>query len=438
MGKFTESIKNVFVRTEPVRKGYSLQNLEIPKNFIKEQGKVDFDDTRWNSDTLGVTNKELAKKIKKVPYNYDLFLSCYKNIPKVFRAINTRANFAIQSGCRLIGEESDVDKIDKWERKVHFDNNKIQIAKEMLLYGNVYIQPMGKGDALELKFLPVTTMRVIRENTGQIVGYAQIYDRKLIAQWGPEEIIHIKWNSIGTEAYGIPELRCLVDVLDAKLDNETLIPKIIKYNLEPRVIIKAGSPEKPYSDAQISNFKGQLQNRIAGGDMIVPGDITIEIIQPMQGGADSAATLINHIENQINTGLNLPQILIEGRSDAQGSMIQMDALERDVKTIQDVMGLAIEKYIYTRLLGKEDVPTIVWNPMNIETALRESRTLRQLVGDFKSPNIITVDEAREQLGYMPMPEKEKNKPLPLFGGDEPNKPGGGSGPNEPKKPVAGK
>jgi len=250
----------------------------------------------------------------------------------------------------------------------------------------------------------------------------QIFDRKLIAQWGPDEIIHIKWNSIGIDAYGIPELRCLVDSLDAKLDNEALIPKIIKYNLEPRVIIKAGSPDKPYSDAQISNFKSKLQERVAGGDMIVPGDISIDIIQAMQGGTASAAALIEHIESQINTGLNLPQILIEGRSDAQGSMIQMDALERDVKTIQDVMGLAIERYIYTRLLGKDDVPTIVWNPMNIETALRESRTLRQLVGDFKSPNIITVDEAREQLGYKPMPENEKNKPIVFGGGDEPEKP----------------
>jgi hypothetical protein len=90
-------------------------------------------------------------------------------------------------------------------------------------------------------------------------------------------------------------------------------------------------------------------------------------------------------------------------------MIQMDALERDIKTLQDVLGMGISRGIHTRILGKKTSPTISWNPMNIETYLRTSRTLRQLVGDGKAPAILSITEAREELGYKEMEPEDKEE-----------------------------
>jgi hypothetical protein len=176
-------------------------------------------------------------------------------------------------------------------------------------------------------------------------------------------------------------------------------------------------------------FKTTIEGMDSGSDLIVPGDVDTIVVQQARGAGESIMSLIDHLESQVNTGLNFPEILIAGRADAQGSIIQMDSLERDVKTIQDVLGLGMIP-IYIKVLGKEDVPETAWNPMNIETELRTARTLRQLVGDGTANPIITVDEARDRMGYVEMTDEQKkeiekqkqlNKPAPF--GNEPGKPG---------------
>lgn len=428
MSKITENFNRAgnFIRkslSEDTKRSYFVETGTKDKlssmQMLLEKGQVDFADNIWDAESIGIKNKELAKKIQKVPYDFDLYLACFKKIPKVQRAVNTRANFAIQGGFRLIGNEEDTEKLKKWSSKVHLDNHLMQQAKEMILFGNVYIYPVGSGDSLELKYLPVSTMRVVREPTAEHLGFVQIHDRKIIESWNPNELYHLKWNTIGTEAYGIPEILSLIDTLTNKLKNEKLIPNILKYHLEPRVFQKMGTPEKPYSDRQISNYKGVLQNRIVGGDVLVPGDVDPVVIQPSKGIGDVTAKLTEHTENQVNIGLNMPEILIQGRSDAAASFIQMDALERaDAKPIQDVLGMFLEKYIFPKVLGKDEVPGIVWNAINVETALRIARTLRQLVGTNNAPKILTIDEARELLGYKEMPESEKEVE------DEPEQPAG--------------
>jgi len=418
---------------------YVIGSEKSTPNWLREKGKVQFNDLVFTTDLIGISDKTMAKQVQPVPYNYDLFKVMYKKIPKVFRAINTRANFAIQSGFRLMGEKYDVSRIEKWQRKVHFDNYLIQIVKELLVYGNVFLSPFGTKENTEFKFLPVNTMRVLRDDSGEITGYIQIYDRKVIDTWKPDELIHIKWNMLGSDAYGISELNCLRDVLEKKLDAEATIVEVIKSQYVPKVLYKCGMPEKPYSDAQIGSAKSMLENRDVGSDMLVPGDMEPVIIQHNRGSGESIVQLINHVEEQVDTGLNFPEILIAGRADAQGSIIQMDSLERDVKTIQDVLGLAIEDGMYKRVLGKEEVPKVVWNPMNVETELRTSRTLRQLVGDGKAPPIITSDEARRQMGLEKMTDEQKKaikdmqqdlNPVQPFGGNnEPGKPFGKPGGN---------
>jgi len=421
----------------PERRGFFFKARESG-DFLSEasKGKVFFTDSYFNPDLLMGTDKELAKKIKPYPYNYDLLLEAWKQIAKIQRGVNTRANFAIQSGYRLLGSSSDEKKIIKWEAENHFDVTKIQIVKEMLVFGNSYIFPYGTQMSLKLKHLPIKTMRVIRDDSGELLGYVQIYDNRIIARWKPEEIIHFKWNTIGTEAYGVPELHCLVagtNLLEKKVEYEMMIPTLIKNYAEPRTFMQCGSLQKPYNNAQMGNLKASIEDKPTGGSLLIPGDCN-PIVMNSTSSADYITSLITHVENQINTGINLPQILIEGRSDAQGSMIQMDALERDVKTLQDVLGMGIERGIYTRILDKKDVPEISWNPMNIETYLRTSRTLRQLVGDGKAPSILSIDEAREQIGYKEMEKAEKeemksySQPAPFLMDkkvqDGNNKPGG--------------
>ena len=406
-------------------------NEEIkPNPLVNRLREASLLDTKYeNKFFMGMGNRKI-ENIVDHNFNFETYRKCYEQIPKVFRAVNTRANFAIQGGYKLRGNKADIDKIKEWERKMHFDTILITMAKEMILYGNVYIDPMGIGSNLELKFLPVKTIRVRRTPTGDAQGHVQLIDNKVVAEWEPKKLIHIKWNTFGTDAYGMTEIRPNLPSLTHKLEAENIIPKIIKFHADSRIVFKLGMPEKPYNDTQIDAWIGKLEERVKGSDIVCAGDVATEVIQPIRGTGE-IINLLNHIEHQVNTGLHNAQVLLESSADATGSMIQMDAFEREVRTMQDVIGMYVERDIYSRILGKDDVPQIVWNPMNIETRLRESRTLRQLIGDGKAPPLITIDEGRENLGYEPMPEEDKKRyydsQQPFQGNGEPN-----GGNNQPR------
>jgi len=421
-----ERVRNIFSVEEENKTAKRIGGFEIKetKNFITEmlkensndKGLVDFNDTSAELiNGNGLIKDEEKKYIKKVPYNYNLYMLAYKQVPKVFRAVNTRAEFSVQSGYKLRGEEKDIEKIREWERKIHFDNSLIQLTKEEILFGNVFVKPVGAGLDTKLKFLPVTTMRLLRKPTGQLMGYIQVANNNVVARFEPDEIIHFKWNSIESEPYGVPEITPNIKVLETKITTENLIEPLIKYHLENRVIFKCGSPEKPYSTTQINNFKQALEDRKVGGDMMVPGDVSESVIQAGKGVGD-LINLINHNESQLNTGIYFPQVLIDSSGGDDASASQISGLENNVKTIQDSLTKNIEMGFYTRVLGKEDVPQIIWNPMNIEIELRRARLLRQLVGTNNAPKIITQDEAREVLGLKELPEEEKDEPVEPSGG----------------------
>lgn len=367
------------------------------------------------------------------PKNFDILWGTYTRIPKVFRAINMRAAFAIQGGFKLIGNEADVKKLLNWHRKEFIENKMITQAQEAIIFGDVYNEIVGSGENTTIPFLPVEMIRVIREEiegkdgkpyfTHVTKRYIQVSDNGIeLNDWEPDEMAHFKWNGSGTSAYGFSDITPALTNLTDKLDMEAVIPRIGKF-LYPKVIFKCGRPETPYNNTQLQAFKDDLENMVVGGDVIVAGDIDTEVVMPM-AGSEVIVRLLAHIENQVDISLNSPFDLGDG--DGQASLVRMDAIERDVKTIQDMLSMVYEQKIYPKVLGKSDVPIIKWNAMNVETALRTSRTLRQLLGKKSERPIITIDEARTELGMAPINMEELQTILDMEkksdsgGKDEPN------------------
>jgi len=407
--------------------------FKVRKNWLlKEKGVFD---RAWEHVSIsgkGVVDRKI---------NFDTLKKCYDKIPKVFRAVNMRAEFAVQGGFKLIGEEQDVEKLQKWIKKVHLDNILLSIVRNMLIYGDVFIEIIGDGENIRLVFLPVKQIRIRRKLvvkdgveyfSHEIDSYIQVNDvGKTLNEWkvDDENIIHFKWNWDGIEPYGTSEIKPALTVLSDKLDVEAVIPRILKFHADPRIIYRGGRPESPYNKNQLKDFVSELEERVVGGDVAVPGDVEPVPISPIRG-AGELIELMNHIESQVDLCLNNPvNLFFTGKADGQTSMIVMDSIERDVKTIQDIYFPPFEQLVFTKILGKEDVPTAKPNPMNIETFLRMSRTLRQLVGKKQERVIFTPNEARKELGMGDIDEKvvqkiyDQEQPMPAFGGEDNNEPG---------------
>ena len=147
-------------------------------------------------------DKSITDNIIRHEQDYVTIMRAYKQIPMVFGAINTKADFAVQEGFELQGDKMDVDMLDNWMKTVRFDNFRVQVAKEMMLFGDVYVVPEGSGEELKLKFMPVDSMYILRDKFGKHLGYAQVVNYTVGDTWKPDELIHFSWNTIGTEAYG--------------------------------------------------------------------------------------------------------------------------------------------------------------------------------------------------------------------------------------------
>jgi len=410
------SISRIKNQIYPVRgtihKIASLFGEETNKNWLKEEG------------VLGWKYKSSILKGGIVEHNmkFDTFHKCYSKIPKVFRAINMRAEFAIQGGFRLVGNESDVNSIRKWSRSIHLDTILLTIVRNMLVYGNCFVEMVGSGKNTKLHFLPVKQMRVIRGTkeidgytyyTHEVVGYAQVDESglKVLNEWkgkDADNIIHFKWNWNGTDAYGISEIQPALINLTDKIDAEAVIPRILKFHADARIIYRCGPETAPYNDDNLSKFTGTIEGRVVGGDVAIAGDIVPVVIQPKSN--PEITELLNHIEQQVDVCMNSPAVsLLTGNMDGQTSQTLMDSMERDVKTIQDFLFAPFEMQVFPRVIEKNESPEIVPKPMNIETFLRLSRTLRQLVGKKQERPILTINEARKEAGYGDIDESELEK-----------------------------
>jgi len=388
---------------------------KTPKNWLRERGVIDKDWAKFATTKNGIVDNKI---------DFSTLDMCYAKIPKVFRAINMRAAFAIQGGYKLEGKKVDVDRLNKWMRKYSNDNVKLQIAKSMLKHGNVYQEILGTGETTRTEFLPTDMIRVRRGTTEvngreyfthEIVGYVQITKSGVILnEWNTEEIADFKWNSDGVSPYGISEILPGLSNLTDKLDMEAVLPRIGKF-LYPKVIYKCGRPETPYNKQQLLTFRTDLEEMVVGGDVIVAGDIEPQVVTPARG-VEAIVNILNHTEEQVDMCLNSPTRIMSGSADGQASLVAMDAIERDVKTIQDVLTTVYEDKIFPAVLGTTDVPLMKWNPMNIETYLRTSRTLRQLVGKKQERLIVTPNEARKELGYGDINEDEVKKIYDMEGG----------------------
>lgn len=396
-------------------------------NFIRESGVVGRN-FNYTIDKDGVVDPRI---------NFDILQKCYHKIPKVFRAVNMRAEFAVQGGFKISGDENDTKKINRWRRVNQLDTTLLTIVRNMLVSGNCFVEIVGSGETTRLQFLPVKSMRVIRDSrkidgnkyfTHDVAGYAQMDDSgsKIINEWTGDEkdnVIHFKWNWDGTDAYGVSEIQPALVSLSDKLDAEAVIPRILKFHADARIIYRCGRPETPYNNNHLTAFVGELEERVVGGDVSVPGDIEPVVIQPRSN--PEIIELLDHVEQQVDCCLNSPATsLLTGKMDGQTSQTLMDSMERDVKTIQDFLFSPFERYVFPKIIGKGDVPLIKPNPMNIETYLRLSRTLRQLVGKRQERPILSIDEAREEAGYGKMSDSELEKmmsigvPMPQGGDDD--------------------
>jgi hypothetical protein len=172
------------------------------------------------------------------------------------------------------------------------------------------------------------------------------------------------------------------------------------------LVVKAGTPEKPFSDPQLTSLMQAFQSRQAATDVFVRGDVSIDVVQSMTKDVNVQFWL-NYLSVQRDAVLGVPKIYMgqsEGTNRATADVVMQEYVTR-LRMIQEIIGDILETVLFRQLIEAEygdgvEIPTVEWRPIWEPNVADKAKYVSQLV----QTGILQISEARTELGFSATPE----------------------------------
>lgn len=318
-------------------------------------------------------SKQLQKVLKGEPKDlakWKKYKMAYRNIPIVSSAIDITADQAVQH-FYIDGENKEqVKKLEKFAKKQNLVQFYHNVAKQMLIYGNAFVEIIKNGEGIVgLKMLDPLTMYVNRDEFGKYdkeKAYIQMNELnpEEFVTFKFEEVVHFKWNPIGDSAYGNSLLHPLLHILEVKLGVEDNLDEIIARYAAPLIHAKVGSDERPAKQEDIDGLGADLQDIYVDTEFVTEHTVEMNVLDSGRRAMDLQAPL-NYIEHQVVTGLQVPLALL-GRGDGGNratAEVQQASFDRRTRILQRNIKKTSEQDIFAVHLGlhKEELEIeLVW------------------------------------------------------------------------------
>ena len=277
---------------------------------------------------------------------------------------------------------------------------------------NFVAQKIKKGEdarILGLKDLDPIYMRVRRDSWGNIFGYIQwmAFPPVLIDN---DSLIHIRFRpkSWGYEsAYGTSILMPIIknnDLLN-QLENDCAV--WIHSRAVPPLIVKGGTPERPYSTPQMKDLMSILKSRTAASMIFAKADVQFEELKTIASDMD-IQWWINYLLTRRYQALGIPPLFMgiaEKGGRATAEVLLHDFITR-LQVLQELVADPIEEFIFKPLIKAEfgeDVENaeMVWKPI-----IEEDRNMRaQRLIQMLQAGAISINESRSEMGFATIPDK---------------------------------
>jgi len=355
--------------------------------------------------------------IEDLPKYKDL----YTFTPYIKSAIDVTANLVTSRGFDLQGGQESVRQfLTDWMDKINILETLRIVATDMLTFGNAYMEICSVGDQPPeewwLKPLDPVHMRVRRDAYGNVFGYIQLLTFPPVA-FTSEEAVHFRYGGKSwwyESAYGTSILRPLLKI-QALIDQfEDDMAIIVHTYAKPMLIVKAGTAERPWSDAQLTALAEAFANRKVASDLFVRGDVDVQVIPSLTKDVNIEWWL-DYLYRQREFALGVPRIFAghsEGTNRATAEVVLQEYLSR-LRVMQEMIADQLEsvlfKQIITRKFGEgTEIPKIKWHPI-LEI---DPETKSKMVTLLLEYGVVTVDEARAEMGYKPRVEAVKEEVAP--------------------------
>ena len=414
-----------------VRAAFSAQR-DVPPAVSRQQIKEDIP-VSWEKDNvlMNYVNKYMLKGagagFVTPPYTaqWDLVwgatpiedLPKYKDLytftPYIKAAIDVTVNLAISNGFVLDGGKDAVREwLTDWLDEQNILHTLRVAAADMLVFGNAYLEicrDEDTGAVAWLKPLDPVYMRPRRDAYGEVFGYIQLLTMPPVV-FTAQDMIPLRWGAKSwwyEFSYGTSLLRPLLKIQALINQFENDMAAICHTYTKPMLVVKAGTPQNPFSDAQLQSLKEAFQTRRPGTDVFIRGDVEAQAIQSMTKEINVEFWL-NYLYKEREAVLGVPKIFLgesEGANRATADVVMQEYVTR-LRMIQEIIGDLLETVLFKQLIEEEfgegqEIPKVRWKPIWEASVTEKAKFITGLV----QAGIITVSEARTQLGFPPQPQE---------------------------------
>lgn len=280
------------------------------------------------------------------------------------------------------------------------------IAKELLILGDVFLEVIidfKTNEVVGLKKLPARTVERQEDEFGTLIGFVQKDDLgKIIAEFEPWQILHMRWNHFTGQMYGTSMLRG-IRLLYKKL-------KLTEEDLVVRRRTRAGlklhhygaDPENPLESDEVDEYISLNQSTPMNvrTDFYSNGKWKIDVLRSDDGVSEIAD--IKHLENALFVGLRTPKGLLGIGEDTNKATLERQevAYIRLLNEICEVIGEQIRHVFDIGLQMKGISPDsieyeLLWKEKTIEDMNRKvERLILQANGGF-----VSKETATNEMGY---------------------------------------
>jgi len=379
--------------------------MGIFERFIKrpvfEAGKALVSKPK-NSKSKNEESDDTDSRVKEYKY----FKRAYERVPLITAIIDVQTDQTVQN---FYFEGPGKEAISKWSDKINLQQFFYNITKNMLLFGNGYVEVVKNGGEIsELKVLDPIWMNVYRKVNGDVIGFSQIINDKKEVLWGTtgnptddeafntkikkfDNIVHFKFNTLASNKYGISVIQPLMTNLNTKLDMESNLHKVVDKYVAPLIWAKVGNNEMPATDAVVGSIANTLSNLSAESEITTSHLVELKVLDFNAKGFD-IKTPIDHTDQQIITGGQVPPVLL-GRPGEGDAEVQLRNFGRRVKSIQRELKNEFEDGIIVGQKIGTPEDKLMWEKAEEREWEIEVDMLRGLVTD----GVLTPQKANDML-----------------------------------------
>ncbi len=351
--------------------------------------------------------------------SFSTLLNNYLSDTEIAMGIDFLAEAIVGPGFYITSDDDKAKEIvEEFCSEVNLDNLNLMIAKEVIAFGNSFIEKIEPDDLINLKHIPISTIwKVKRDEFGKVENYEQLIGGKIV-ELEPDRIIHFKFNAMNNSPFGYGLLHQLsakkkyVMRLSDGTVKERMIPSLLelKWLMEDdmRKILHRYVPRHVYefegaSEDFVSNQANVIKSLEPEQDFVFGGKgIKLSIHEVSIDPRARFEAFIEHFDNQRLIGLQTPVFKLfttPGFTEASAKEATRMA-ERKVLAIQRFLKRLIEREIFRPLVEQAGLD---WNTVNLRLkwGLPERPEVRlEDIQRFVDLNIISKEEARRILSKL--------------------------------------